>query len=393
MNKEKFAKYINGISELDNESLSEIKTMLDEFPYFQSAWILYVKNLHSLKDIRYESKLKVASAYISDRKILLGIINDTYNPAKLIDPEKIEILQTIDIQENTDAEEISSSEIENPIIDNIESKVDENIIVSEEKSEFESEPEPEKTNSISVEENSETENVIATETNEIPENSETDFDGFQLVEISDASENLSETSETKIDTETHFVVEDIEVALETGENQESETEEIQATFDETQIKELIEKQLLALGIKSTITFSEGSANIQFEQSPKEKRDEIAKNEPETPKSQTENLVSDTEKEVVSVPNRTKKMNLIDDFLKSDAKIIPDKNYHSNSTLTTESLIEDAELFSEKLAKIYIKQGHLEKALETYEKLYLKYPEKNIYFATQIDYVKSLINNK
>ncbi len=393
MNKEKFAKYINGISELDNESLSEIKTMLDEFPYFQSAWILYVKNLHSLKDIRYESKLKVASAYISDRKILLGIINDTYNPAKLIDPEKIEILQTIDIQENTDAEEISSSEIENPIIDNIESKVDENIIVSEEKSEFESEPEPEKTNSISVEENSETENVIATETNEIPENSETDFDGFQLVEISDASENLSETSETKIDTETHFVVEDIEVALETGENQESETEEIQATFDETQIKELIEKQLLALGIKSTITFSEGSANIQFEQSPKEKRDEIAKNEPETPKSQTENLVSDTEKEVVSVPNRTKKMNLIDDFLKSDAKIIPDKNYHSNSTLTTESLIEDAELFSEKLAKIYIKQGHLEKALETYEKLYLKYPEKNIYFATQIDYVKSLINIK
>ena len=85
------------------------------------------------------------------------------------------------------------------------------------------------------------------------------------------------------------------------------------------------------------------------------------------------------------------MELIDQFLVSEAKIVPIKNYHSDSTLSTESLIEDEELFSEKLAKIYIKQGHFEKALTTYEKLYLKYPEKSAYFATQIEYVKRLIN--
>ena len=85
------------------------------------------------------------------------------------------------------------------------------------------------------------------------------------------------------------------------------------------------------------------------------------------------------------------MNLIDQFLVSEAKIVPIKNYHSDSKLSTESLLEDEELFSEKLAKIYIKQGLLEKALTTYEKLYLKYPEKSIYFATQIEYVKRLIN--
>ena len=90
-------------------------------------------------------------------------------------------------------------------------------------------------------------------------------------------------------------------------------------------------------------------------------------------------------------DRNKKANLIDKFIESKARIVPKKDYHSDNKSSTESIIEDEELFTEQLAKIYIKQGHLEKALETYEKLYLKYPEKSIYFATRIEYVKRLMN--
>ena len=87
------------------------------------------------------------------------------------------------------------------------------------------------------------------------------------------------------------------------------------------------------------------------------------------------------------------MNLIDEFLKTEVKIVPIKDYQGETTSSIDSLIEDQELFSEKLAKIYIKQKHYDKALKTYEKLCLKYPEKNIYFAVQIENLKRLINKE
>ncbi|MDR2474972.1 MAG: tetratricopeptide repeat protein [Bacteroidales bacterium] len=49
-------------------------------------------------------------------------------------------------------------------------------------------------------------------------------------------------------------------------------------------------------------------------------------------------------------------------------------------------------FSETLAQIYIKQKRYEKALEIIRNLYLKFPEKNIYFADQIRFLELLIAN-
>jgi predicted Zn-dependent protease len=85
--------------------------------------------------------------------------------------------------------------------------------------------------------------------------------------------------------------------------------------------------------------------------------------------------------------------LIDDFIVAEAKIIPDKNYEpKNNIQQVDIQMIENDLFSEKLAQIYIKQQHYDRAIEIYKKLNLKFPEKNVYFALQIKKIEELKNN-
>ncbi len=53
---------------------------------------------------------------------------------------------------------------------------------------------------------------------------------------------------------------------------------------------------------------------------------------------------------------------------------------------------DSQIFTETLARIYIKQGKFDKALEIIRQLSLNYPKKNRYFADQIRYLEKIIAN-
>lgn len=83
--------------------------------------------------------------------------------------------------------------------------------------------------------------------------------------------------------------------------------------------------------------------------------------------------------------------IIEKFLESegDKKAKNDSKEGENiDDLGKKSISEKDELVTETLAVVMVKQGKLDKAIEIYEKLMLKYPEKKSIFANQIDTLKS-----
>jgi hypothetical protein len=85
----------------------------------------------------------------------------------------------------------------------------------------------------------------------------------------------------------------------------------------------------------------------------------------------------------------KKVNLIEDFIANrDRK--PKKEFYSASTKDKESLDFHFDIVTETLAKVYLEQGHYEKAKAAYHQLSLKYPQKSSLFASQIELINKLI---
>jgi hypothetical protein len=90
----------------------------------------------------------------------------------------------------------------------------------------------------------------------------------------------------------------------------------------------------------------------------------------------------------------KKQEIIESFIHSDAGVIrADKVTRLQGDISTNSAEENEGFITDTLARIYLKQGLYNKAIYAYEKLCLKYPEKSIYFVTQIEEIKSLYLKK
>lgn len=86
--------------------------------------------------------------------------------------------------------------------------------------------------------------------------------------------------------------------------------------------------------------------------------------------------------------------LIDRFIIANPRIEPnrDKVPVQSEDISKQSAEENGVFITETLARIYVSQGYYSKAIDIYEKLCLKFPEKSSYFATQIEKVKEHLKN-
>ena len=94
----------------------------------------------------------------------------------------------------------------------------------------------------------------------------------------------------------------------------------------------------------------------------------------------------------------KRQDLIDNFLEQEQGRIlltdspQQEGQDEREDFNKETENNEEEYFTETLARIYIKQGRYQKALDIIERLSTNYPNKNTYFSDQIRFLEKLIIN-
>ena len=86
--------------------------------------------------------------------------------------------------------------------------------------------------------------------------------------------------------------------------------------------------------------------------------------------------------------KSQQRSIIDKFIETNPGVIrPRKDFFTPETAARKSEHLPENLATETLAKVYLQQGNIDGAIRIYERLMLKFPEKNTYFADLIEKIK------
>lgn len=438
MNREEFISYLRNPASLDKKSLPEINELIEEFPFFQSGHLLFLKNLHNLDHIRFGSQLKKSSSIVSDRERLYNLLF----PATGMGKELVVEGKT----EEEDAGVVPAETGTRPIIEKVE---EDDLPEESPKSDFpgnlveEKELKQEVANGTSQ---------IKKDTDSVETGSADDLrkqverrlaeirgENLQEVKTEESDEEVkNQEKETREDNERHAedqngyqnIVADKELEREeslseAGEllllGNEKEVDDLYGDPEYLPGKELEdvlykEETLLDLDYltdnedtgnedKSTRNH-EGEETISSTKTEVESKIEFGDIEDKTdlkgeihsfeswlsmlrttpPEGGKENLSGKVKRTVSS------QREIIDKFILDNPRIRP--NHDDNDEkgdMSVESTTDKDGLFTETLANIYVKQGYYSKAIFFYQELSLKFPEKSIYFARRIEEIEKRIN--
>ncbi len=351
MNKNQFISYIENPNKLSDNDAMLLNDVIKNFPYFQTAYLLYAKCLNNTQSIHYNNQLKTTAAYASNRKILYKLItnqNLIQENAELIDAEKkIETTNDKKIEKAVETvvkEEVKEKHISTTIIENISK-------------------------------------IIETPKKEIVE------------------EKVIEKIETKLKKElTHSVQEETKQEEFSG----LEKEYLTVAVDSAIEIDLLNKEIYVETIETNFVL-----NTPYEEHKTEESIKVAAEKVEISNLSFSDWLKHIDDDSIIEAKETEKTaeknqnlspaELVDKFIKEEPKIArPKAEFFNPVNIAKQSVADDITLVSETLAKIYVLQGNYNKALQAYESLRLKYPEKRLYFAAQIKQIRKLItqqNNK
>ncbi len=326
MNKQLFEEYLYQPNELPASSVAELKQIITEYPYFQTAHMLYIKSLHSNNSILYAAHLKQTACYVNDRTLLFRLIKGQHVAKR---PEFFEHVP---------------SEILHPFS---EIPAEEEAAVEEDVVDIVTTPTEQASASQDIEPLNE---LILRRLQEIEhEHAQKDLTPLPAV-------NQDDTKDSDQDNDELLAFDEDEIDSD--------------IYGEPETDSLHKKLTQGKFTPHTIEYIHN-----LEQKIADSRDDYFQ---------------------VSGEDRTDNLQdkLIDAFLTKQPRIIPKKPTKNEEVedISTKS-VEEPEIMTETIAKIYLNQEQYEKALKIYETLSLKYPQKSIYFADKISQIKELIKKK
>lgn len=175
------------------------------------------------------------------------------------------------------------------------------------------------------------------------------------------------------DTEITYVTEKTDPIIEADDDISAETETIEAA--KTEVAD--EKQAAVPQIGSPLDFNESETHSFAEWL------QLSKPAP----IQRETTITAPANEELD-----KKYSLIDKFIEANPKIAPVKKDSPTPVNASKTIAESPGLMTETLARVYLEQKKYTKAIQAYEILILKYPEKITFFADRILEIKNLQQN-
>ena len=166
--------------------------------------------------------------------------------------------------------------------------------------------------------------------------------------------------------------------LVTGSTENDETDRVILIMDEK-----------SQGEEENIFFMDPGFSVPEEEDLLEIETEVSGNNYNEKETNSVGLSSDTG---LKTSRKQLQNDLIDKFIISNPRIEPvrEKSNQPVEDLSKPHVEEKETFVTETLARIYVNQGYYSKAIDIYEKLSLKFPEKSSYFAAQIEKVKEYI---